>query len=528
MQQMMHNFNQMSLQTGNGVNPLVQAQMMNELKYRRLYEEERNRNENLERKMSSLIDRIERHTENNMKIKAKYSKEIEHLRYQVNMLERENEDLRLSRERGGQDLQRELEAAQAQRGDLDSKLQMLQNELDMARTGLEEARRNQGNPDRERQLEAQLEAMKAQLQRNEEEVRIAKGIAEEERQKGGRERNEMEVEKHKMELNVEHWRGQTEQLQREIQGLRDMLDYEKKAKMRLEDRIRDLESRSFGGGWNNDRANFGQGRGGADPNRDGGRPNARDANRNMGPVNDFASRQDQNKNHFNQFGGFRNPSPKKEDVVFGKPTFPARNQSPGMGRNRRGSSPFATDQKMSRYGGPGNMGSHMGGDARSNMGDRFGRGGMDSMSSRGNGRNGPSGGGFGGGGARNDDRWGASRGWNNPGKQEEETGALDSIASKRMAVRRGRGEDGHTATNRSHSVHQEQQPPDSAKPIRDAAAGDATGPQGCQVSTGKPDHSDEARKGDFGKRVFQAEQAGNQEKGRFAAEGRSRGRVEGR
>lgn len=469
MQQMMHNFNQMSLQTGgNGVNPLVQAQMMNELKYRRLYEEEHHRNENLERKMGSLIDRIERHTENNMKIKAKYSKDIEHLRYQVSMLERENEDLRVNQERGGQDLQRELEAVQAQRGDLESKLQMVQSELDMARTGLEEARRNQGNPDRERQLEGQIEEMKAQLQRNEEEVRIAKGIAEEERQKGGRDRNEMEVEKHKMELNIEHWRGQSEQLQREIQGLRDMLDYEKKAKMRLEDRIQDLEKRSYGG-WNNDRGNFGQGRSGPDMSRETGRTNTREDHRNTGPSNQFPGRQDQNKNHYNQFGGrdglYGSAPQKKEDIVFGKPSFPPRNMSPGMNQGRRRSnSPFATDQKMDMFGGQshkrpsdnfrGNMGSNL----ESNRGGGFRRGPMENVSTRGNGRNGTGGGergGFGGGGrsGRDEGRWGTSRGYNNNmNPPEEDGGALDSIASKRMAVRRGRG---NWETNISDPVYEE-------------------------------------------------------------------------
>lgn len=447
--------------------------------------------------MSSLIDRIERHTENNMKIKAKYSKEIEHLRYQVSMLERENEELRLDEQRGGQNLQRELEALDAQKGDLEAKVAMLQGELDIARNGLEEARRNQGNLQREQELETQMEGLRAQLLRNEEELRVAKNIAEEERQKGGRERSEMEVEKHKMELNVEHWRGQSDQLQREIQNLRDMLDYEKNAKIRLEDRVKDLEGRSFGR-WSNNQGNFAQGRGGPGDMQNQ-RGNPPDLGNNYGTNKNFSGRQDQNQNHYNKFGD-RNTgygTQKKEDIVFGKPTFPNRGTSPGIRSGRRRSnSPFATDQKLDVFNQQGNsrptgnyrpnmgtnsrsnmgrnsgantganMGRNMGGNMGGNMGDNlgrnmgggYGRGGMDQGSSRGGGRNELGGGrnglgggqnGLGGGGdfggnpamsRREDDRWGNSRGWgNNAPKPDEDTGALDSIASKRMAVRRGRG-----------------------------------------------------------------------------------------
>ena len=246
MQEMMTSFNNMSMQTGgNGVNPLIQAQMMNELKYRRLYEEERARNENLERKMASLIDRIERHTENNMKIKAKYSKEIEHLRYQVNILERENEDFRVNQNQNGEDLQMQLNQISTQKQDLEQRVQMLQNELEMARVELNSQVQN---PEKERELQSQIESMRMEMQRYQEDLKIAKEMVEEERQKGGRERSQLEIERHKMGLDVEHWKGQTDQMDRELNALRDILQYEKGAKMRLEERVRELESRSFRGG----------------------------------------------------------------------------------------------------------------------------------------------------------------------------------------------------------------------------------------------------------------------------------------
>ena len=440
MQEMMHNFNRMSLQTGgNGVNPLVQAQMMNELKYRRLYEEERSRNENLERKMSSLIDRIERHTENNMKIKAKYSKEIEHLRYEVNMLQRENEDLRMNEQRGGEGLQREIEGLNSAKMDLESQLGMVQNELEMTKMRLEEEMQKKGgNPEKEMELEGQLQGMRTQMQRMEEELRVAKSIAEEERQKGGRERNELEVEKHKMELNIEHWKGQTEQMQREIHGLRDMLDYEKGAKMRLEDRVRDLESRSFGG-WNNGGNNYGSSRGELEKPVE----NRREPPRNYPPMGNYSSRQNQNQNTYNQYqnkGGFSNPQQKKEDIVFGKPSFPGRRgMSPGMNNaspKNRSNSPFALHDNLNIYGNqnrdpPSNIRANMG---TNNERSTYGRNQAPNQGGRmtndfGSGID-----------RKSDSRWGSARPWENQPKQaEEESGALDSIASKRMAVRRGRG-----------------------------------------------------------------------------------------
>ena len=94
MSKMLSNFNQMQKNSGNA-NPLLQAQMMNEMRYRRLYEEERSRNETLEIKMTSLIEKIERHTENNMKIKARFSKDIENMMREIHRLENENEELKI-------------------------------------------------------------------------------------------------------------------------------------------------------------------------------------------------------------------------------------------------------------------------------------------------------------------------------------------------------------------------------------------------------------------------------------------------
>ena len=450
----MNNFNQMSLQTGgNGVNPLIQAQMMNEMKYRRLYEEERSRNENLERKMASLIDRIERHTENNMKIKAQFTKDIEHLRYQVSMLEQENEDLRMNQQRGGEGLQREIEALSAQKMDQERKSQMMQEELAMLRNRLEEETQKQkGNPDREMELQNQLEMMKGQLQRNEEDLKNARGLFEEERQKGGRERSELEVERHKMELNIEHWRGQCDSMNREIQGLREMLDYEKSAKMRLEDRVRDLESRSFGA-WNGGGGNYGsstrEDRDLADPRRS--QPNNAPTSP---PANNYGSRtyQNQNQNSYNQFqrrdDQFGNPpaSQKKEGMVFGKPSHnPRRGMSPPMNSSpsrKRSNSPFAVNQGLNIFGDKSkqNQPSNFRNEPPSMDRNNFGRGGVNVPPKM------PSQSGQGGfdrssrmGGAS---QWGSARPWQNEGNQGREandSGGLDSIASKRMAVRRGRG-----------------------------------------------------------------------------------------
>jgi hypothetical protein len=469
MREMMNNFNQMSLQTGgNGVNPLIQAQMMNELKYRRLYEEERLRNENLERKMTSLIDRIERHTENNMKIKAKYSKEIENLRYQRNMLEQENEELQMNQQRGGEGMQREIEMLMTQKRELEGKVQMMEGEMGMLRGRLdEESQKQRGNPEREREMAQQIESMKMQLQRNEEELKVARGLAEEERQKGGRERSELEVERHKMELNIEHWKGQCDQMNREIGGLREMLDYEKSAKMRLEDRVRDLESRSFGG-WNG-----GGGGGGGnyqsnsgvkdDRNTVNSRREQPNPNRNYPPMgNNYNSRnfQNQNQNSYNQFqrrdnqfGNQATPQ-KKEEVVFGRPTRNSRRGvSPPMNRspsNKRSNSPFAVNKNLDIYGdksrrneNPSGFGNNQGGNmdrsnyGRSNnngpspMGMRNNdvQGGFDRNSKMDRGQDTPS-------------QWGSARPWQNnmnPPAESQVSGGLDSIASKRMAVRRGRG-----------------------------------------------------------------------------------------
>ena len=100
---------------------------MNELKYRQLYEEERARNEELEHKMEQLIDRIERHTENNMKIKSKYSKEIETLMYQNSVLEREVEELRLEGNNDGV-LENELRMAEERARGLESEIEILRVE----------------------------------------------------------------------------------------------------------------------------------------------------------------------------------------------------------------------------------------------------------------------------------------------------------------------------------------------------------------------------------------------------------------
>ena len=439
MQQMMQNFNQMSLQTGNGVNPLVQAQMMNELKYRRLYEEERNRNESLESKMTSLIDRIERHTENNMKIKAKYSKEIEHLRYQATMLERENEDFRLNEQRGGEGLLRQLEEVEKQKMDLQGKLQMVQGELEVTKMNLEEERRKQGgNPEREMELQNELQGMRMQLERNEEELKMAKGMVEEERHKGGRERNELEVERHKMELNIEHWKGQTDQMQREIQGLREMLDYEKGSKMRLEDRIRDLETRSSFRGWNGGNG-YNQGSAQREEQYPGNRRDQfnqgsrREPNYNQG--NEFP-RAEQNKSNYLYNQPNNKPQPPKEEIVFGKPTFPQKRTSPDLGQNRkRSNSPFAVNEKLDIYGRK--NGNEPVGNFRGNVGSNKERGGYGRNPiepSRGT----EQGMGSGMSGNKPQHQWNSARNWGN-NQDQGDSGALNSIASKRMAVRRGRG-----------------------------------------------------------------------------------------
>ena len=126
MQQMMQRL-KMGNRQSMGMNPLMQAQMMNELKYRQLYEEERARNEELEHKMEQLIDRIERHTENNMKIKSKYSKEIETLMYQNSVLEREVEELRLEGNNDGI-LENELRMAEERVRGMENEVEILRVE----------------------------------------------------------------------------------------------------------------------------------------------------------------------------------------------------------------------------------------------------------------------------------------------------------------------------------------------------------------------------------------------------------------
>ena len=437
MQEMMNNFNRMSLQTGgNGVNPLIQAQMMNELKYRRLYEEEKHRNENLERKMTSFVDRIERHKENNMKIKAKYNNEIDHMRYQINLLERENEDLRISANVGGEELQNQVRDLTIEKGLLEENIEMLKKDLEMANNKIKEQEISI-NPDKERELESQVESLKLQIEKNEEELKIAREIAEEERQKGGKERNETEIERHKLQLDVEHWKGQTDQMERQVMNLKDMLTYERGAKMRLEDRIRELESRSFGG-WNNKESAFQkeetQNR--ETQNKDSERgKGGLEAYRNIINQNKVSSSRDNNTSRHNQYHSRRNnahSTQQKEDIVFGKPSFPKKKaQTQTQNKNKkRSNSPFAIDEQFNAFGrGQQSKSNYRGqpsGPLQTNASNQ-----RSEVSHRTNRTNVQ---------MRQNNNWGTNKTWaNDQNKETEDSGNFDSIASKRMAVRMGRG-----------------------------------------------------------------------------------------
>jgi hypothetical protein len=322
------------------------------------------------------------------------------------------------------------------------------------------------NPAKERELETQIGLLKMEMHRKDEDLKIAQQMVEEERQKGGQERNQTEVERHKMQLDIEHWKNQNSQMERELMALKDILQYEKGAKMRLEDRVRDLESKSFGGG-------NGGGWGGNSSQRRGD-PMDMNNNRsgNYGShtnyQNNNQSYENQNKNqgqsahdiYKNRFNRNHNPPQKKEEIVFGKPSFPPQDRNSRRSREynkKRSNSPFAVNEKLDIYGKKNNQRNTYGTEG-SEMNRNFGRGGPSNAGPLNSGplNSGPYGD------KRNDmstrnqgstntgmmnsklnDQWGSARRWGDntstTRQEPEDTGALDSIASKRMAVRRGRG-----------------------------------------------------------------------------------------
>lgn len=245
MNQMMQNFGQMHQNNG-PMNPLLQAQMMNEMRYRRLYEEERLRNEDLERKMSNLIDRIERHTENNMKIKAKYSKEIEHLIYQLNVLSQENEELLMRGQEENPDLLQKLSDTEMINKELESQINILRMETDRTMNELAEERKFKGdNNNQVREIQMQMESLKLDVDRKDQELNGLRTISDQIKSQANQEKNDLEIDRHKMQLNNEHLLGRCDQYEREILNLKEMLQYEKRTKSMQEDKINTLEKKLY-------------------------------------------------------------------------------------------------------------------------------------------------------------------------------------------------------------------------------------------------------------------------------------------
>lgn len=238
--------NRMKMNTPNmGINPLMQAQMMNELKYRQLYEEERARNEDLEHKMENLIERIERHTENNMKIKSKYSKEIEGLMYQNSVLERELEELRLE---GGSnpEMENELRLADEKLQTQNVELENLRTELATLKMTLERERNFQGDSSEQvKTAFAKAEAAQNELIMKDKEIAVLKEAIETSRSQMAQEKNDVEMQRYKLQLSNDHWQSRCEQMEREIQSLKENVEYEKRAKLMMEDKINVLEKRLY-------------------------------------------------------------------------------------------------------------------------------------------------------------------------------------------------------------------------------------------------------------------------------------------
>jgi hypothetical protein len=324
---------------------------------------------------------------------------------------------------GGEELRNQVETLRAQNMELEAQVEMLRKELDRVTNSMEEKNKD-FNPQKVEELESQIESMKIQMKEKDEECKMTKELAEEERQRVGKERNETEVERHKLQLDIEHWKGQTDQMEKQLMALRDILKYEKGAKMRLENRIRELESRSFG--WSN---------GGNQKEKEGkekGESNGPlDAYRNIQNRNHTSSRQDRNQvSQYQGRGGYRqSPEEKEDDMVFGKPSYSSKRERNPRHNAKRSNSPFAVDDQLNIYG------------KNQPKNDNFGEGPLNTTGGVFNSNN-----------QRNDTnnnveqssrpnyKWGNARDWrNDPQKGNEESGNMDSIASKRMAVRKGRG-----------------------------------------------------------------------------------------
>lgn len=239
---MISNFNQMQHNTG-GPNPLLQAQMMNELKYRRLYEEERSRNEVLERKMTSLIDKIERHTENNMKIKARFSKDIQNMMREIHQLENENEDLRRNQNQTNPETEMKLEQLERNNLQFEEQVNFYKNELEKVNQQFSQEKRFlEGNNEKANELAFKLENLEVEMNRKNQEIDSYKNMIEQMKTDFHQQKNDSELNLHKLQLNNDHLMNKNEQLEREIGRLKDMLEYEKRSKMMADQKLFDREN----------------------------------------------------------------------------------------------------------------------------------------------------------------------------------------------------------------------------------------------------------------------------------------------
>ena len=242
MSKMLSNFNQMQKNSGNA-NPLLQAQMMNEMRYRRLYEEERSRNETLEIKMTSLIEKIERHTENNMKIKARFSKDIENMMREIHRLENENEELKILQNQTNPETQIQIYNLKRNLMQLEEQNNFYKNEVEKLNQELIHERTfKEGNNEKTNELGFKLEQAQNELNRKTQEAESYKSILDQMKIDFNQQKNDFELHSHKLQLNNEHLHSKCDQLEREVSGLKEMLDYEKRSKMMNEQKFYEREN----------------------------------------------------------------------------------------------------------------------------------------------------------------------------------------------------------------------------------------------------------------------------------------------
>lgn len=94
-------------------------------------------------------------------------------------------------------------------------------------------------------LHAKAGLLEADLAMRDKEITVLKEAMEESRGQMANEKNDIEMQRYKLQLSNDHWQSRSQQMEREMHGLKEAVEYEKRSKIMLEDKINVLEKRLY-------------------------------------------------------------------------------------------------------------------------------------------------------------------------------------------------------------------------------------------------------------------------------------------